>query len=234
MVQNVNLYDPSLRIQRDWLSAESFGLSVLGAVLAVALGAGFMRWQLRQIEEPARQTAAALQAQQDAIQELARRVDSLRPDPRLIADVSNTQSTLQQRQEALRMLRAGGLGHEQGHAQTMEAFARQHVEGLWLTGLTLERADMALRGRAMRPELIPTYVGRLNQEPALQGRSFRALDIVRPMEEASATPAATVNANTNAGDKPAGPTAPRHAAFVEFSLTGSAGTVTTAGQEDKR
>lgn len=225
MVQNVNLYDPSLRIQRDWLSAESFGLSVAGAVLAVALGAGLMRWQLHEIEGPARQTATALQAQQEAIQELARRVDSLRPDPRLIAEVASTQSTLQQRQEALKMLRAGGLGHEQGHAQTLQAFARQHVEGLWLTGLTLDRTDMALRGRAMRPELIPVYVGRLNQEPALQGRAFRALDIARPMEEAAAP----------GSDKPAGnPAAPRHAAFVEFSLTGSAGTVAAAGQEDKR
>lgn len=228
MVQNVNLYDASLRIQRDWLSAESFGLSVLGAVLAVALGAGFMRWQVRQIEEPARQTAMALQAQQDAIQELARRVDSLKPDPRLLSEVSSTQSTLQQRQEALKMLRAGGLGHEQGHAQALQAFARQHVEGLWLTGLTLDRTDMALRGRAMRPEMIPAYVGRLNQEAALQGRAFRALDIARPMEE---PPLA-------GGDKPAGaaatPTPPRHAAFVEFSLTGSAGTVAAAGQEDKR
>jgi Tfp pilus assembly protein PilN len=227
--QNVNLYDPSLRLQRDWLSAESFAAVVGGALLAVAIGAAFTRWQVSRLQEPARESAAALQAQQSAIQDLARHVERLRPDPKLVADVTSTQATLEQRQAALQMLKAGGLGDQDGHAAALQAFARQSLDGLWLTGIMLDKRDMALRGRAMSPELIPAYVGRLNREPALQGRSFRALDIARPMAEvvADATPAA----------KPPTPTptpAPaRLASFVEFSLAGSAGSV-VAGKEARR
>jgi hypothetical protein len=215
-VQNINLYDSTLRIQHDWLSAESFAGIVAAALLVVTLGAVFARWQLGELQAPARNTAAALQAQQTAIQALARQVDTLRPDARIVADVGVTQATLEQRQAALQMLRAGGLGDQDGHAGTLQAFARQSLDGLWITGLVLDRKDMALRGRAMNPELIPAYVGRLNHEPALKGRSFRALDIARPFEElpvAAAAPAA----------KPA-ERAPL-AAFVEFSLTGSGGSV---------
>jgi MSHA biogenesis protein MshI len=200
--QQVNLYEPTLRIAHDWLSTGSLAAAVGGALVAVGLAAAWTQWQLREIQGPARETAAALQAQQAAVQELARQVDSLRADPKLLADVSIAQSTLEQRQAALQMLRGGGLGHQEGHAATLQAFARQSIDGLWLTGLALDRRDMALRGRALDPALIPAYVGRLNQEPALQGRSFRAIDIARPPQA----------------------DASRLAAFVEFSLAGSNGT----------
>ena len=55
----------------------------------------------------------------------------------------------------------------------MSAFARQSINGLWITGLVLDNQQVALRGRALNPDLIPAYVTRLNKEPALQGRSFR-------------------------------------------------------------
>lgn len=225
--QNINLYDSSLRIQPDWLDAESFAGIVGVTAIVVALAAVLTRWQVSELQAPARETAAALQAQQTAIQELARQVDTLRPDTQLTADVGVTQATLEQRQAVLQMLRAGGLGYQEGHAGTLQAFARQSLDGLWLTGLVLDRKDMALRGRAMNPELIPAYVGKLNREPALQGRSFRAIDIARPVEEAPAAAAGPVATTTaNPADRPP------LAAFVEFSLTGSGGTV-APGKEGK-
>src|SRR5437868_14271711 len=95
--QNINLYDPSLRIQHDWLSAETFAGVVVASVLVVGLGVGVARWWLNEQQAPALATAAELQAQQAAIQELARQVDTLRPDPKVVADVSLTQTTLEQR-----------------------------------------------------------------------------------------------------------------------------------------
>lgn len=223
--QNINLYDASLRIQHDWLDAETCAAVIAAAVLVVAIGTGVMRWQLGQLQAPARQTEQALQAQHTAILELARQVDSLKPDARLVAEVGSTQSTLEQRQAALQMIRAGGLGDQQGHSATLRAFARQTLDGLWLTGLVLDHQDLALRGRATNPELIPAYVGRLNQEPALQGRAFRALDIARPLDEQAAPPSAA-KSPAPANDKP------KLARFVEFSLTGSHGMA--VGKEDKR
>ena len=115
------------------------------------------------------------------------------------------------------------------HSATLQAFARQTIDGLWLTGLVLDRQDMALRGRAMNPELIPAYVGRLNQEPALQGRSFRALDIARPMDDTPAV--ASVASAASASAKVSSPAGPHLASFVEFSLSGAGGAV--VGKESR-
>jgi len=191
MAQQINLYDPALRITRDWLAAASFAAVVAAAVLAVGAAAGLAHWDAARRAGPAREVAAALAAQQSAIQLLVKQIDTLRPDARLVAQVATAQATLEQRQAALQLLQAGGIGRSQGHAAALQAFARQSIDGLWLTGVVLDRDDMALRGRALAPSLIPTYVGRLNQEPALQGRAFRALDIRRPEEAASAPSAGT-------------------------------------------
>ena len=71
----------------------------------------------------------------------------------------------------------------------------------------------------MSPSLIPAYVGKLNHEPALQGRAFRTLEIERPLEAAAAASA---------------PAAPATLApYVEFALTGSNGS-TVAVREDRK
>jgi hypothetical protein len=223
-MQNINLYDSSLRVQRDWLNAEWSATLLSATLLVVALGSAWARWEAGRLAAPARETADALQAQQTAIQELARQVDTLRPNPMLLADVSNAQATLEQRQAALQLLRAGGLGEPQGHAAALQAFARQSIEGLWLTGVVLDKRDMALRGRAMSPALIPAYVGRLNQEAALHGRSFRTLNILRPVDEAAAASAPATAARTLPT-----PLAP----FVEFALSGAGGASVNAKDANK-
>ena len=119
------------------------------------------------------------------------------------------------------LFRSGGLGDANGHAAALQAVARQSVDGLWLTGVVLDRHDMALRGRALSPSLIPAYVGKLNHEPALQGRAFRTLEIERPLEAAAAA----------AASAPAAPAT--LAPYVEFALTGSNGS-TVAVREDRK
>ena len=212
-MQNINLYDPALRLQRDWFGADSAAAAVAGALLTIALGTGYARFEVSRLQAPARESSAALQDRQAAMQALARQVEALRPNAALLAEVAAAQSTLQQRQAALQMLRGGDLGDTEGHAATLTAFARQSIDGLWLTGLVLHGRDLALRGRALNPELIPAYVGRLNQEPALQGRAFRALDITRPADEATLPAPGTA------------PAAARLAPYVEFALAGSNGSV---------
>lgn len=207
MTQNINLYDASLRTRRDWATAETAATAVGVCALAVTLATIWARHDLAQLRGPAAQTTEALQNAQTELTDLTQRVAELKPDARLQADVQLAQTTLTQRHAALELLRGGDLGVEAGHAAAMSAFARQSIHGLWLTGLVLDNQQVALRGRALNPDLIPAYVSRLNKEPALQGRSFRALDIERPVVAADAS-----------ASMPARP-----AAFVEFSLLSAQG-----------
>jgi hypothetical protein len=206
MTQNINLYDASLRAKREWLTATNAALAVGACTLAVTLAGGWAVHDVRQLRGPAHETRSALEAAQKELVDLTQRTAQAKPDVRLQAELRLAQAAVTQRQAAFDLLQAGGLGHETGHANALGAFARQSVHGLWLTGLVLDHQQVALRGRSMSPELIPTYVSRLNQEAALQGRSFRALRIERPEQDAGAASA------------PA-----RSAPFVEFSLVSAQG-----------
>ncbi len=221
MAQQINLYDPALRLRRDLLTLPVLLAAVFASMLVVATGALVMQGQVQRLQAQAREVESTLQRQQAVLQQFAADADALRPDPGLVADLGITKVTLEHRLSALRMLRAGRFGRQDGHGEALLGIARQSVGGLWLTGLVLDGKDMALRGRALNPALIPVYIGRLNDEPALQGRSFRALNIDRPAEEAAASAPASA------------PSAESAAPFVEFSLTGSGGAA-LSGKEAAR
>jgi hypothetical protein len=206
MTQNINLYDSSLRAKREWLTAANAATAVGVSVLVVALAGGWAMHDVSKLRQPAAETRTALEAAQKELVDLTQRVAQTKPDAQLQAELRLTQLAVTQRQSAFVLLQAGGLGNETGHANALSAFARQSIHGLWLTGVVLDNQQVALRGRSTNPELIPSYVSRLNKEAALQGRSFRALSIERPLEQAAAASA------------PA-----RSAPFVEFSLVSAQG-----------
>jgi hypothetical protein len=69
-----------------------------------------------------------------------------------------------------------------GYSATMQALARQIGSGIWLTGFTITRAgaEVSLRGKVLSPELVPAYLDRLKQEPAVRGLQFSALEMHLP------------------------------------------------------
>ena len=110
------------------------------------------------------------------------------------------------RREVVDILKSGAIGSTEGYTGFMRAFARQIVNGLWLTGFSIQGSGegISLNGRTLRPELVPAYLRRLNQEPVMQGREIGSLQIGAP----KAGPA------KDAAAGPAQP-APR---YLEFSL----------------
>jgi hypothetical protein len=229
MSQNINLYDSALRVRRDWLSAKVAAIGFTIVVLTIAGSASVLSWQVGELDKQVRVGDEQSKTQQTAMLELSKQVAAAKPDGRLLNDLSATQASLEQRRSALQMLNGGGLGNTAGYSPTLEAFARQSLMGLWLTGVTLNHRDMAIRGRALDPELVPTYLLRLNHEQALQGRSFRALEIQRPFEPVQ------LSAGALAVPTPAAPAAPRPAAYVEFALASAEGIAAPGGTgEEKR
>jgi cell division protein FtsL len=224
MSQNINLYDDTFRTRRDWLSAKVAGIGISVAALAIASAALVLHSQVERLDQQARTGEEQLKSQQTALQDLAKQVAGAQPDTRLLSDLSAAQSSLEQRRSALQLLNAGGLGNLAGYSPTLQAFARQSKSGLWLTGITLNHRDIALRGRALSPELVPIYLLRLNHEEALQGRSFRALEIQRPLESEKAVTGVQPNATA---------AMPRSASYVEFALASAEGIAAPGAPDGK-
>ncbi|HEY5292594.1 MAG TPA: hypothetical protein VIJ43_09805, partial [Burkholderiales bacterium] len=69
-------------------------------------------------------------------------------------------------------------------------------------------AEIEISGRALQPELVPSYIRRLNQEPAMRGRAFDSLSMT---QQQGALPADA--------SRPAG--APASYSYTEFRLGSS-------------
>ncbi|HEY6898311.1 MAG TPA: PilN domain-containing protein [Rhodocyclaceae bacterium] len=191
MSQQINLYNPALRRQRELLSAASVAVTALllstvvfawGSAVRAGLGA-------RQAE------AAALAPQAKAAQEqmtiLAKSLGERKPDPALQRQLAEAEEILSLRARARDALsRSAGPGAP-SFAEYLRGLARRIPKGVWLTGFTANEGDgLEIRGRMTDPALIPEYIQRLNEEPVFRGQSFAALRMARPETDKTATDAA--------------------------------------------
>jgi hypothetical protein len=202
MTQNINLIDAGLIKARPRLSFVVLlgSVAVTGALLfAVHL---FLAFQVSGMNGELRRGQETLNAARAEAQKITGQAAQARkPDPQLEAEIAKLRTELGQAQEAITALKGGAFGEREGFAGYLRAFSRQSLDGLWLTGFTISGSDVELRGRALRPDLVPAYLQRLSSEDVLTGRSFARLDMNRPEL------------------KPAAEKKPAQAApFVEFSL----------------
>ena len=111
------------------------------------------------------------------------------------------------------MVMNGGLGDTKGYSEYMRAFARQSVNGLWLTGFTMQGAgaEIELRGRTLQPELVPAYLGRLRDEAVMKGKSFATLAMGLPEKLETAQGEGRASAAEAAEKAP----------YIEFTLRSS-------------
>lgn len=199
MVQQINLYNPLFRRRRAGFDAcamaRLLGVAVLGLVLLHAWG----RYQLGQVELRAQAAQKRLAQDQAQLLKLAAEFGP-RPKSKLLEDeLKAAEAGLARRRALKEAFEGAALGGTDGFSGYMRAFARRVVDGLWLTGFTVDGAAVSLSGRVLEPDLVPRYLERLAKEPLMQGAHFDALRLSRP-------------------EAPAGAKKEPPAAWVEFEL----------------
>ena len=88
--------------------------------------------------------------------------------------------------EIINALKSGVIGNTRGYSAYMQAFARQSLNGLWLTGFSIDgdAMQMSISGATLSPELVPGYIKRLNNEQVMRGKAFTSLQMQLPKPEA--------------------------------------------------
>lgn len=198
MSRQINLYDPALRRQRDWLALGNVALvgGLLAGVVAVAGYAA--RSELPALSTQVAANEVQLKTLREQVTALGQQAANRKPDPALAREIEATRLLLAARGEVLALLKKDLGPGATSYAEFLRGFARQSVPGLWLTGFALETAGgLEIRGRTVDPALLPEYILRLNREPAFQGRAFAALNLAEGKADAPAPGAAAP-----AGKKP--------------------------------
>lgn len=228
MSQQINLFDPEFRPRRALLTA---GTMVLAIALLVAGMLGYhqlARRDFAQVEAlriAADSRATELRAQLASIGSQSRR-DA---DKGLLDEIARVDTRTKGWQELLERLRGDGIGNTKGHAGFLEALAREHADGVWLTGVAIGGATggFSIQGRVLRPELLPGYIRLLSREEALRGRRIGDMKIIQPQQDPSNSGRGSVGAAPKQGSEPS-PRDLQRQGYVEFSI-GADATVDAGG-----
>jgi hypothetical protein len=211
--QHINLFNAQFLKQKKHFSAATM-LQALALLLAGTLALyGYVRHASRSLEESVAGASRQLAAQRD---QLTRFLKEFSPQGRstlLEQEIASAETRLKQRRELLATLRSGGLGNTEGFSRYLVAFARQSIEGIWLTDIAVgnDENDLTLKGGVVQPDLVPAYVKALHREDVMRGRQVTDLKLVaRDAARAAKAPAAK-------GEAPKGAAFPPR--YVEFSMT---------------
>lgn len=209
MSQEINLLNPALRHKRDWLAFDMVAGGAALALLVVVVFYAFAAVQARTMQQRYAALAEEVQKGQKELQAATAQLATRKSDPALEQEAERLKSALNQRRELFRMAAGFAASGNGGVADVMRGFSRQIVDGVWLTGFVVAPDDFEIRGRLLDSSLLPTYIRRLNAEPALRGRQFVALDMRAVAEDVAAAGAA------NVVEKPKAVSAvPRYTEFV--------------------
>jgi Tfp pilus assembly protein PilN len=195
MYQQINLYQPIFRKQRQIFSAVTMAqvFGVVGAALLAIYGYGAAKVGALESE------VAQLEGRERALATQLMRIDPAMNDKRraeLEAELKRLNATLLDQQRLVDVLNEHPLGHTAGFSAQLAALARQRTPELWLTELAINGGTGAieLAGRSLRPELVPEYMQRLGTEAALAGQRFDRFEIGRDESTGDATFRATSRA----------------------------------------
>jgi cell division protein FtsL len=221
MSQQINLFNPAFQPQKKIFSANAMAAAFATLVL-VLVGTGvYAKVRVMGLEKRVAEGEQKVQAAQKRLEAAAAEFAPRTKDSRLEAELAEAQLEHDALQRVADVIRRGDLGNTEGYAEYFRALARQSVDGLWLTGVTITGAgtEIGVRGRALDPALVPGYLARLRNERVLQGKPVGSMQI------GQATTVKVRGADGKETDAPA--------PYVEFSLQSSAtaaATPATGGQ----
>jgi len=186
MSQQINLFNAELRKSGKVFSLLNM-LQGLAAVLCVALlFYAYANYQSAQLEQQLQEAGKNLATEQSRLAQLAADYARQRAGLSLEQELKNLAAEEAAQRSIISALKNGVIGNTRGYSAYMQAFARQSVNGLWLTGFNIEgdATQMSISGAALSPDLVPGYILRLNNEAVMRGKTFDSLSMQLPKVDA--------------------------------------------------
>ena len=181
MSQQINLFNPIFLKQKKMLSAVNMVDALAVLLVGVAAFYGYASIETVNLDRQAAETARQYDQSKVLLAQTSARYAPKKIDAELEAEVNNLQAQLTARKAMLNSLGIGVSDFETSYSEYLRALARPSLVGLWLTGIKVGKggADIEITGRSLQPELVPSYIRRLNQDRAMRGRAFDSLSMTQ-------------------------------------------------------
>ena len=177
--QQINLFNPAFQPQKQILSAATMAIGLGALVLGVAALAGVGAFRTAELRQEAAVGAARLEQRQARLNTANSEFAPRQKDATLDAQIVDAERKLAALRDISGAVQRGELGDTTGLSGYFRALARQSVQGLWLTGVTVAAggSQIGIKGRTVDAALVPGYLNRLTVEPLMQGKTFASLQI---------------------------------------------------------
>jgi Tfp pilus assembly protein PilN len=215
VTQQINLFNPVFLKQEKYFSAATMAQG-LGLIIVACIGLGaYATYRAVNVEREAGMIAAQLKNEKAQLDKLSKDTKPPQKSKAVKEELDRAEQELAALRQVSDVLGRGEVGNTLGYSEYLRAFARQIVDGVWLTGFNIQGAgsEITLQGRALQAELIPVYIGQLRREPVMKGKSFAALEINLPEATAPAKGGTTAQRDSRVAARPVN--------FVEFNLHSS-------------
>lgn len=186
-MQQVNLYQDELKIQKLNYSSSMLIQFIVIFVVVLSVIAGVSYFQLQQhrttlLEKQQRQKIAFA-----GLQKIQAELALRKKDGNLVKRISEKTKELANKQKVLTILSRDEFGNTKGFVEYVSGLARQRIEGLWLTKIRIASGgvNIALHGTTTQPALVPQYLQRLSSEKTFSGIEFESLLMARDKKKKS-------------------------------------------------
>jgi hypothetical protein len=179
--QQINLYYEESRKAGGDLSALSMLQGAGVIALAVCAFYVYTFYQVDLLQQQIDESGKNLAVQQERLNGLT----AQRAGLTIEQEIKKAEAEVIAQREIINALKSGAIGNTRGYSDYMQAFAKQALGGLWLTGFSIagDAAQMKISGATLNPELVPAYILRLNHEKIMRGKTFASLQMQLPKAE---------------------------------------------------
>ncbi len=186
MSQQINLFNPIFLKQKKYFSVltmlQALGLIALGSVLFY----GYALYQISLLSKQADEMSRRYAAEQTRLTNFTNEFSPQRSSQMLEEELNQLTKQVAAQDALLALLKSGAIGNTEGYSEYMRAFARQTINGLWLTAfdITGDGSQMSLSGAVLDPQLVPAYIQRLGKEKIMRGKTFATMQMQQPKKDA--------------------------------------------------
>ena len=185
MMQQINLYQPMFRKQKVVFSAATMlQVGVIFLLIFLCLST-YQSFKLKPYKKQLANLGLELSQLESQVVSLESSLVKQSKSKLLENEIAKLNKELEQRERISNVLSNKKFGNSSGVSAYLEAFARGHIKGTWLTNVTIKQggASLGLKGKTLSSELVPVYIQKLADEESLQGSSFNVMELARVEKE---------------------------------------------------
>ena len=181
MMQQINLYQPMFRREKKPFSAKTMLMMTLFFIAVFAAIYSYSLHQLGTLEVTLSNLDKGTTELRTQLEKLTKQFPAKAKSKLLATEIARLNEELEKRQEVKTALGQHSIENKRVFSKLLESLARKHVQGTWLTKVSIQDGGEALgfEGKTYSSELVPVYIQQLSEETSFSGLAFNVLELQR-------------------------------------------------------